>query len=225
MYRQFRKLSVAALVAATASSFYAAGAQARALADPAPPPVATADNSEPYGSNTWVNAPKEDAKASKLLRIDLQNQRHVAGSWAATGATIASFHGRRVDPEAFCAKAFDSAKCDVKKSQAAKLDRMQAGFRRLGIASGRLVDGPISFDEIKAEVDAGRPVAVRVNWTVGGGHMLPIYGYDAAKKWVYWGDPWPSADNYQWASFDYLVANDLWIMTGAITHIGERAVT
>ncbi|MBO2446132.1 hypothetical protein J4573_03455 [Actinomadura barringtoniae] len=224
MNRQFRKLGVAAVIAATAFSFQAAGARARALSAPSPPP-ATVDSAEPYGSNTWVDAPKEDAAQSKLLRIDLQNQRHVAGSWAATGATIATFDGRKVDPNVFCAKAFSEAKCDVPKSQAAKLDRMQAGFRQLGIAPGRLVDGPISFDEIKAEIDVGRPVAVRVNWTVGGGHMLPVYGYDAKKKWVYWGDPWPTADNYQWASFDYLVANDLWVMTGAITHIGERAAT
>ncbi|MCQ4188502.1 hypothetical protein NEI07_02625 [Methylocystis sp. NLS-7] len=41
-----------------------------------------------------------------------------------------------------------------------------------------MVAGTIAFDDIKAEIDAGRVVGVRVGWSGnGGGHFLAIYGY------------------------------------------------
>lgn len=39
------------------------------------------------------------------------------------------------------------------------------------------VTGPVSFARVKTEIDAGRPVGVRVGWGGGGGHFLVIEGY------------------------------------------------
>src|SRR5262249_17208683 len=38
-------------------------------------------------------------------------------------------------------------------------------------------EGPVTFERVKTEIDAGRPVGVRVGWSGGGGHFLVIEGY------------------------------------------------
>jgi hypothetical protein len=39
------------------------------------------------------------------------------------------------------------------------------------------ITGPATFAQVKAEIDAGRPVGARVGWSGGGGHFMCIYGY------------------------------------------------
>jgi hypothetical protein len=39
------------------------------------------------------------------------------------------------------------------------------------------IDSPATFAQIRAEIDAGRPVGARIGWSGGGGHFLVIYGY------------------------------------------------
>jgi len=40
-----------------------------------------------------------------------------------------------------------------------------------------IVSGTVGFDQVKAEIDAGRPVGARIGWSGGGGHFVAIYGY------------------------------------------------
>lgn len=42
------------------------------------------------------------------------------------------------------------------------------------------ITGTVSFSTVRDEIDAGRPVGVRVGWSGGGGHFMCIYGY----SWV-----------------------------------------
>ena len=37
--------------------------------------------------------------------------------------------------------------------------------------------GQVSFQQVKNEIDAGRPVGARIGWNGGGGHFMMIYGY------------------------------------------------
>jgi hypothetical protein len=37
--------------------------------------------------------------------------------------------------------------------------------------------GPATFAQVRAEIDAGRPVGARIGWSGGGGHFMVIYGY------------------------------------------------
>lgn len=39
------------------------------------------------------------------------------------------------------------------------------------------ITGVVTFEQVKAEVDKGRPVGARVGWSGGGGHFMVIYGY------------------------------------------------
>ena len=37
--------------------------------------------------------------------------------------------------------------------------------------------GPLSFDEVRTQIDAQLPVCVRIGWSRGGGHFVVISGY------------------------------------------------
>jgi hypothetical protein len=39
------------------------------------------------------------------------------------------------------------------------------------------VTRPVSFQQIRDEIDAGHPVGARIGWNGGGGHFMVIYGY------------------------------------------------
>lgn len=40
-----------------------------------------------------------------------------------------------------------------------------------------MMGGQASFEQVRDEIDAGRPVGVRIGWNGGGGHAMVIYGY------------------------------------------------
>ena len=81
-----------------------------------------------------------------------------------------------------------------------------------GINSGSYVTGWLRYPTVQTEIDAGRPIESRIQWSSGGGHMHVIYGYDTANSWVYWGDPWPSSYRYNWASHAWYVGNELLLL-------------
>jgi Papain-like cysteine protease AvrRpt2 len=37
-----------------------------------------------------------------------------------------------------------------------------------------VVGAPISFEQVRVEIDAGRPIGARIGWTGGGGHAMVI---------------------------------------------------
>lgn len=59
--------------------------------------------------------------------------------------------------------------CNQATSLATALETIDRRPRRLG--------HELAFGEIRAEIDAGRPVCVRIGWRGGGGHFVVIHGY------------------------------------------------
>ena len=52
----------------------------------------------------------------------------------------------------------------------------------------------LTFAQIRAEIDAGRPVNFSWGWTGGGGHIMVAGGYKVdslGNQWVWKNDPWP----------------------------------
>lgn len=39
------------------------------------------------------------------------------------------------------------------------------------------ITGAVGFEQVRAEINAGRPVGARIGWSGGGGHFMVIYGY------------------------------------------------
>ncbi|MEV6576273.1 papain-like cysteine protease family protein [Streptomyces sp. NPDC051577] len=157
------------------------------------------------------------------VRIDIamRKQEKTNWCWAAAGSTIARQLGADRAQNAFCNAAFDRRQGTECPNDQADLGNVQRALRWAGIAPGKYVTGWLRYSTVKTEIDAGRPVETRVLWTSGGGHMHVVYGYDEAKQWVYWGDPWPSYTRYNWGSHDYYLDNGAFRWTHSLYEIGK----
>ncbi|MEV6579392.1 papain-like cysteine protease family protein [Streptomyces sp. NPDC051582] len=170
-------------------------------------------------------APTSDAGATsalayKRLNITMQAQAKTNWCWAASGNTIATWFGRNYTQNQFCNAAFNRQQGYDCPNNQATLGNVQTALNWAGINSGSYVTGWLRYTTVQSEIDANRPVETRIQWSNGGGHMHVIYGYDTADSWVYWGDPWPSSDRYNWASHAWYVDNSTFSWTHSLYRIG-----
>ncbi|WLQ33179.1 papain-like cysteine protease family protein [Streptomyces castrisilvae] len=165
-------------------------------------------------------APTAALAATRRLNITMQAQQKTNWCWAASGNTIATWYGRNYSQNEFCNAAFGRAQgYECPNSQAA-LDNVQNALYWAGINPGSYVSGWLRYPTVQAEIAAGRPVETRIQWSSGGGHMHVLYGYDDANSLVYWGDPWPSSNRYNWASHAWYVNNNEFSWTHSLYRIG-----
>jgi hypothetical protein len=131
------------------------------------------------------------APARRSLRFVLQPPRQTQWSWAAIAAGVAAFfHDAHWSQCRIVNATLDRRTCCSGGSSAdcnrpASLDAALGRIGRLG----RVADAPLSFSQIAAELDAGRPVGVRIAWSGGGAHVVAISGY-AAPGLLEVQDPW-----------------------------------
>ncbi|MFI2349170.1 papain-like cysteine protease family protein [Streptomyces sp. NPDC019443] len=175
--------------------------------------------------STATAAPTDDqsdspALAWRRLNIAMQAQQKTNWCWAAGGNTIAAYFGRNYSQNQFCNAAFNRRQGSECPNSQATLGNVQNGLRWAGINSGSYVTGWLGYPTVQTEIDADRPIETRIQWSSGGGHMHVIYGYDTANSWVYWGDPWPSSDRYNWASHAWYVNNSSFSWTHSLYRIG-----
>ena len=160
------------------------------------------------------------AATANQLNITMQAQQQSNWCWAASGNTVATFYGYNYTQNQFCNLAFGNGLNDSCSNSQATLADDQNAFTQIGISAGNYVYDYLWYSSIIREVDAGRPVIARIQWSSGGGHMEVLYGYDQSQNWVYWGNPWPSSYRYNWASYDYYVSNGSWSWTHSLDYIG-----
>ncbi|MGW1071805.1 papain-like cysteine protease family protein [Streptomyces sp. NPDC002537] len=189
-----RRLSVAALVAAAL------------LAVPTTASAATGDHTT--------------LRAAKQLDITMQAQQKTNWCWAGSGNTIATWFGRNYSQNQFCNAAFNRQQGTTCPNNQATLGNVQNALDWAGINSGSYVSGWLRYSTVQNEISNNRPVETRIQWASGGGHMHVLYGYDDSNSWVYWGDPWPSNDRYNWASHSWYVNNDQFSWTHSLYGIG-----
>jgi hypothetical protein len=118
--------------------------------------------------------------SSKQLSFTMQSQTQTNWCWAATARSVSHFYwflsswtqcrvaGAELDREDCCSTPVPGP-CNVPWY----LDR--ALTRTKNFVS--IQSGQASFSQIRAEIDAGRPVGARIGWSGGGGHFMVIYGY------------------------------------------------
>ncbi|AJE86327.1 MULTISPECIES: papain-like cysteine protease family protein [Streptomyces] len=160
------------------------------------------------------------AAASNQLGITMQAQEQDNWCWAASGNTIADYYGHDYSQNTFCNAAFGRATDSSCPNSQATLGDVQNAFDWAGINSGSYVSGWLNYATVQSEINADRPVETRIGWTSGGGHMHVIYGFDTASSLVYWGDPWPSSDRYNWASHSWYTSNNSFDWTHSLYRIG-----
>ncbi|GGT24140.1 papain-like cysteine protease family protein [Streptomyces purpureus] len=162
----------------------------------------------------------QSALASKRLGITMQAQQKSNWCWAAAGNTIATWFGRGYSQNQFCNAAFNRQQGTECPNNQATLGHVQTGLRWAGINAGSYVNGWLRYSTVQTEINNNRPIETRIQWSSGGGHMHVVYGYDDANSWVYWGDPWPSNDRYNWASHAWYVDNNSFSWTHSLYRIG-----
>ncbi|MFD7071904.1 papain-like cysteine protease family protein [Streptomyces sp. NPDC059913] len=179
----------------------------------------------PTTTATAAPAPAAPTQASPLaatqrLNITMQAQQKSNWCWAASGNTIATWFGRNYSQNQFCNAAFGRAQGYECPNSQATLGNVQDGLSWVGVNPGSYVTGWLRYPTVQAEIAAGRPVETRIQWSSGGGHMHVLYGYDDSGSWVYWGDPWPSSNRYNWASHAWYVNNGEFSWTHSLYRIG-----
>jgi hypothetical protein len=138
-----------------------------------------AATSRPYRSLLWDLDWWGTLFQSRQLGFDMQAQTQSNWCWAATSTSVSHYYWfwsswtqcRVANAELGRTDACDSpvpAACNVPWY----LDR--ALTRTNNFVS---ITGPATFAQVKAEIDAGRPVGARIGWSGGGGHFMCIYGY------------------------------------------------
>lgn len=186
-------------------------------AQTAPTPVTTTTSSS---TATTATSSTSSIAAAQRLNITMQAQQKTNWCWAASGNTIATWFGRGYTQNQFCNAAFGRAQGYECPNSQATLGNVQTGLDWAGINPGSYVTGWLRYTTVQAEIAAGHPVETRIQWSSGGGHMHVLYGYDDSNSWVYWGDPWPSSNRYNWASHAWYVNNNEFSWTHSLYRIG-----
>ncbi|MBT2383965.1 papain-like cysteine protease family protein [Streptomyces sp. ISL-11] len=181
-----------------------AGAAAAALAGPA---LLTATAAPARAEQRW-------------LGITMLKQEKSQWCWDASGLTIARYFGHtQYSQTDFCDLAAKNSGLSC-NNQPATLDDMANAWSNMGFRStGQGLSRAATFNEVGQEIEGIRPVAVRIGWKSGGGHMNVVYGYDPNQSTVGVGDPWPDTATYTWWDYDAYVNNSSFSWTHS--RIGE----
>lgn len=117
--------------------------------------------------------------ACRRLDFDMELQTQTNWCWAATSTSVSHFYWpwsswtqcKVANAElgrSDCCSATVPGACNVPWFLDQALDRTQNFVS---------ISGVVSFETVRAEIDAGRPVGARIGWNGGGGHFMVIYGY------------------------------------------------
>jgi len=127
------------------------------------------------------------------LNFDMRAQKLREWCWAAVSVSIEALYDKNTPwTECKIAQAELGLSCCDSAEQCNQVFRLDPPLHLLGRLRGKPISRTLTFEEIKTEIDAGRPVAVRVGWPAGGGHFLVICGYDftpSGVQQVLLGDP------------------------------------
>lgn len=127
------------------------------------------------------------------LNFQMQTQQQSNWCWAAVSTSVALYY----DP------ASSWTQCSVADGELGRTDCCGAGganscnvYGTLNTALSRVghldrVEGSVApFQSVDNEVDAGRPLGIRVAWSGGGAHFLAVIGYlEDAQNYVAVDDP------------------------------------
>jgi hypothetical protein len=151
---------------------------------------------------------------SQLLGLEVQRQRHTEWCWAAVSTSVERFF----DPSSELVQCKVVSR-ELHKACCGKLDKDQARtcnipetldgpLRKLGWLQKGPIEGTLSFEAIRGEIDAGRPVGVRILWRaesdLTGSHFIAIAGYRvtaAGVPFVILRDPFFPSSHMTYKSF------------------------
>jgi hypothetical protein len=116
---------------------------------------------------------------SKSLNFTMQAQTQSNWCWAATATSVSHFYWW-FSPWVQCTVAnAELARTDACHAPVPAACNVPWYLDRALTRTNNFVSitGPVTFQQIRDEIDAGRPVGARIGWSGGGGHFMVIYGY------------------------------------------------
>lgn len=118
--------------------------------------------------------------ANVELDLDLVPQTQTNWCWAAATSMVASYYSKREVPQCEIASSQYGMNCCVNPracNQANSVMDFVPLLRQFKIKS-KVVRGRLNWDQLKRNIDAGKPLIIRVGWYGNqGGHFVVIYGY------------------------------------------------
>ncbi len=119
--------------------------------------------------------------ASRQLAFTMQAQTQTNWCWAANATSVSHFYWWFWNGWTQCRVAnAELAHSDCCNSSVPTACNVPWYLDRALTRTNNFVSmsaGQAGFAQVRAEIDAGRPVGARIGWSGGGGHFVMIYGY------------------------------------------------
>jgi Papain-like cysteine protease AvrRpt2 len=148
------------------------------------------------------------------LQVKLTGQLTKMWCWAASAEMVMHYAGQQVSQ---CKQANHMFGRTDSCHDPTPYDCVKGGwpqFQAWGFNSDQTaVNAALSFDAIRAQIDADHPFPFAWRWTGGGGHMMTAVGYAdiGGNQLVYVNDPWPvSTGDPAVITYANFVGGDTW---------------
>ena len=145
------------------------------------------------------------ASALKLSVTSTQQEKS-NWCWAATAQCIAKYiNGWAPSQTSIVTYVKGSA-----VNQGANASEEQLALKYCGLSSS-YSSSSRTFSQVKADIDANRPINAGIQWTSGGGHSVVLHGYTGtagtSSETVYYMDPWSSNSRWVTCTYSYFKSN------------------
>jgi hypothetical protein len=128
--------------------------------------------------------PGDDARGARILDLIVERQLRDKWCWAAVAAALGRYYGTRTLAQRDAAAALLGVDGDDGNRYAMLDDAL-----RLAGCFSHWSPGRPTYERICDEIDAGRPVCVRIQWRDGGSHYVVLTGHDRRTGELYVQDP------------------------------------
>ena len=120
-----------------------------------------------------------------IAGLDIPQQKNAVWCWCAVTLGLRNFYEGASPPLQQCDVAnavlnIDSACTHPMDPQAFRLLALERALRRFDLMQGNPIEQPLSMSQIAQQIDMGRPIAARLEFSLGAGHFVVIYGYRSA---------------------------------------------
>ena len=107
------------------------------------------------------------------LRFPMEQQQQTEWCWDAVTVSVERYFkpGSKLTQKNFAKKIFGQP-----LNQGWYLDKALEAIQKLD----RVIGQPLTFQEVRAQLDQNLPVCVRIAWDTGGFHCVVISGYDTS---------------------------------------------
>jgi Papain-like cysteine protease AvrRpt2 len=147
------------------------------------------------------------AAPAQVLQFQVQAQQQTQWCWSAVTVSVAGYYSA-ASPWQQCTLAatmLNQQGCCPPGASAACNQPfvLDQPMQRVGVL-GASFQGTLPFEGVEEQVQAQRPVGVRIGWYQGGGHFVTLYGTWEAQDgtpWVYVSDPMFGGSVYPYWNF------------------------